>query len=135
MQQHKYAGIMRWFALILCLWMPSWGWAENYLCIPEKAVGLLPDDNFQATFFKPTMKYIVSTEKKTLTLFGRDVPHVDSCEITTGVVNCDDDLTQFTIHRRNLKFMVYHMDWAYVWADETEFAKAPMIAIGTCTKF
>ena len=24
MQQHKYAGIMRWFVLILCLWMPSW---------------------------------------------------------------------------------------------------------------
>ena len=29
MQRHKYSGIMRWFVLILCLWMPSWGWAET----------------------------------------------------------------------------------------------------------
>ena len=49
---------------VVCLLTPSWGLADNYLCIQEKAVGLLPNDNFEETFFKPTTKYVVSTEKR-----------------------------------------------------------------------
>ena len=129
--------VMRWFALILCLMSPSWAVAENYLCIQEKAVGFSPKDgNFQETFFIPDRKYLVSTKKRTLSIFGSaGPPHVEECEVATLFVSCDNERTQFTIQKQNLRFMVYHLDWAYVWEGDTRFASKPIIAIGTCSKF
>ena len=60
---------MRLFTLIMCLMLPSWGWAEGlrvssqYLCIAEKATGFMfRDDEWKSTDFKTDkLKWIVKS--------------------------------------------------------------------------
>ena len=47
-----YAGNYETTFLILYLMLPSWGWADNYLCIAEQAAGFKTIDGLhQATIF------------------------------------------------------------------------------------
>jgi hypothetical protein len=91
---------IRRFALIMCLMLPSWGWADNYLCVAERAVGFAVRGGvFQETFFNMNTKYLMSTEKRTLSFFGGDGPYVEDCDVATLVVNCDGPNIQFSIQR------------------------------------
>ena len=63
---------MKRFVLILCLMLPSWGWADNYLCIAEQAAGFKTiDGRHQATEFKTEDKYLVSEATGNVTRFGK----------------------------------------------------------------
>ena len=61
---------MRRFAFALCVILPSWGWAENYLCIADETTGFAKrDGRYQQTDFTLN-KYVVNSETKTVNIFG-----------------------------------------------------------------
>jgi hypothetical protein len=123
---------MKLTALILILLAPSFSWAENYLCITDKSTGFIKKEtgDYEITKFAEE-KYIISTEDKTLSLFGEKVLNRD-CSINSERVACHSKQTDFNMHRDNLLFMVYHKTYGYVWGNVND---TPNIAIGTCSEF
>ena len=122
---------MRWFAFVLCVILPSWGWADNYLCIADETTGFAKrDGRYQQTNFTLN-KYVVNSEKKTVNIFGVEGVFT-GCVTDHKRVYCANSNIDFLMHRKKLKFMVYHKSFSYVWDDIED---SPHIAIGTCSKF
>ena len=122
---------MKRFVLILCLMLPSWGWADNYLCIAEQAAGFKTiDGRHQATEFKTEDKYLVSEATGNVTRFGEKAPLFTACKSMTRSITCDGS-EQFILNKDNIRFMYYATSWGYVY----NMTDNPHIEIGTCSKF
>ena len=123
---------MRMVALIMCLLLPSWGWADNYLCIADETTGFAKrDGRYQQTDFTPN-KYVVNSEAKTVSAFGIEGNYMSGCDVTSETVLCKEIYADFLMHRQKMKFMLYVKSYGYVW--ET-IEDSPHIAIGTCSQF
>ena len=129
----------RYIALILMLIAPSWAWATNYLCIAEKAGGVAyseTEDEWVGTKMTPNDRYLVSTDKLTVSTFGSaDLLHSD-CRFATTIKNeeiflCDEGIDTFIMSETYLRYLasVPYFDYAI-----NNTAGTPNIQIGQCVK-
>jgi len=111
---------------------PNWAVADNYLCISEKATGFAKQNGkFDVANIASGDKYIINTENASLTLFGLGTLS-KKCVVEKKYVACIRENVEFTMNRKNLKFMVYSKSYGYV---HESLDDTPHIAIGTCSKF
>ena len=123
---------MRLVALILTLIAPNWAVADNYLCISEKATGFAKQNGkFDVANIASGDKFTFSTEKAELSAFGVGTL-AKKCIVEKKYVACMRENVEFTMNRKNLKFMVYNKSYGYV---HENLDDTPHIAIGTCSKF
>lgn len=120
---------------MLILIMPSFAWAENYLCISDKATGFkFKDGTWQTTGFKSGDKYIVSTEDLTVTEFGEESPIHIKCKSSREIFFCDHNFGIFHMNPKNFRYMLTWPIGAYVYPNEDN-SGTPYLEIGTCSKF
>ena len=126
---------MKRIALMLILIMPSFAWAENYLCISDKVTGFkFMDDTWQTTGFKTGDKYIVSTEALTVTKFGEQGPLHIKCESSPEIFFCDYSFGLFRMNPKNLRYMLNWPVGVYEFPNPDN-SGTPYMEIGTCSKF
>jgi len=112
--------------------MPSWAWAENYLCISDGAAGFrVENEEYKPTVSTGGDKYIVSVENGTVTPHGREGPIVSNCQNHDNRIYCTG-FTTFFVHKSNLRFMRFHTTYGYAYANNDD---TPFVEIGVCTKF
>jgi hypothetical protein len=135
---------MRLIALLFMLIAPSWAWADQYICIPEKAVGFYLNENskeWEIIQFTTKDKYLVSLKTNRVTEFGHEDVLFESCSVVTvgkdssdEVFLCADDkkLGEFKMSESSLRFQRYVSYFDYV----TETGEGtPLIQQGSCAKF
>ena len=139
---------MRLVALIQILIAPTWAVADAYICLGEKSTGFIYDKNsnsWETRYFNAgNAKYLVSTEKKTVRLFGREKALFDNCVAgsaktksgkKTKIFFCgapDGDLIMST---DALKFTYSGVGFDYAVGEMREGVGTPVLTIGTCTIF
>ena len=123
---------MKRISLIFVLMLPSWAWAENYLCISDEAAGFrVENEKYKATIFAGGTKYIVSVDNKTVTKHGSGYSFFKNCENYDDSLHCNTSGITILVHKKNLRFMRFNRTYGYAYKNEDQ----PYIEIGTCTKF
>ena len=130
---------MKRIALMLILIMPSFGWAENYLCIVEQSTGFkYMNGKWQSVTFNPVSKYLVSTEDLQVNPFGDEAPSYLNCEDTENDFIClkgwGRGVGAFEMSKPSLRFMATHAPRYYIFKLDNPNG-TPWMEIGTCSKF
>ena len=113
--------------------MPSWSFAEGYLCNTDNATEFRKiDGKYESTNFKSGDEYLLSTEEKFLREFVHEVPIHGPYEVNEPHFLCEAIHTAFNLHRENLWLMFYHKSFGYVWCTLDD---NPRITIATFSKF
>ena len=117
--------------------LPTFGFAEQFLCIAEKASGFIHDGKqWKESIFNSDKKYLVDFKKGTVSLFGESEPIHRACEKYRHhgkqMFDCVTNFGEFRMSSDTMKYMITLPFVDYV-IDKT--AGTPHIEIGTCTKF
>ena len=118
-------------------YLPSLSFAEQFLCIAEKASGLIHEESgWSAERFSGSNKYLVNFDKRTVNLFGESDPVHSNClnyrEAGKQLFLCDENFRSFMMSSDTMKYLLSMPYIDYV-LDMT--SGASHIEIGTCTKF
>ena len=118
---------------------PSWAGATDYLCIAEKAGGLAfseTENKWAGTSIRSDDKYLVSTDKRTVSTFGSAEPlHSDCSFVVTKrgeeLFLCDEGISTFIMSETTLRYLASAPYFDYVTGDRKG---TPNIQIGECAK-
>ena len=122
---------MKLIALTLLLMAPGFSWAENYICVPDQATGFSTETGKYEITKLESKRIIISTEDKTLSLFGEGIFN-NECYVNQFQVMCEETFLDFKMSRDLLRFIAYHKSYGYVVGAGFD---TPHIAIGTCSEF
>lgn len=111
--------------------------AEDYLCIEEQVTGFaVQNSGWQGTTFKPTRKWMVSTEQgaKKATQFGEEFPSFEGSECSVNAIGmlCQNFLGHLSINTDSLRMSRTYIIGYTSGQDNND--DTPTIAIGTCVK-
>lgn len=128
---------MRYSAFIFFILSPFASFAEQYICMAEQAAGFIyKNDAWTDGKLTSDNKYLVSFEKKSISIFGEAEPIHTNCEIfkVAGkrVLNCYEDFGEFLMSSDTMKYQ-RAVPWFDYVIEETN--GTPNIEIGTCVKF
>ena len=122
---------------MIAVFAPQMAFAEQFLCIAEKASGFIHvESEWRTQGFAGDKKYLVNFDKRTVSVFGESDPVHSKCvkyrEAGKQLFLCSEDFGTFIMSSDTMKYLLSMPYIDYV-LDET--GGAPHIEIGTCTKF
>ena len=128
---------MRNSAFIFFILSPFASFAEQYICMGEQVTGFIyENDAWTDTKLTSDEKYLVSFEKKSVSIFGEADPIHTNCEFRRAagklLLRCDEDFGEFLMSSDTMKYQ-RTVPWIDYVVDETK--GTPHIEIGTCAKF
>ena len=127
--------------LIVLLFLPTFSYAQSYLCVTEASAGIdydLPSDKPIGRVFAPDSKYILKFESGLwkVNFFGSDYK-INKCGYRGVYIDCKDMAHNFTFDSERKNFVMYSVLGAhglYKRNDGSEFKLTPMIEVGDCSE-
>jgi len=127
--------------LIVLLFLPTFSYAQSYLCITEASAGIdydLPSDKPIGRAFARETKYILKFESGLwkVNFFGSDYK-MNECAYRGVYIDCKDFAYNFTFESERKNFVMYSVLGAhglYENEDGSKFEVNPMIEVGDCSE-
>lgn len=128
---------MKYLIFIIFLQTPTLAFAQQFLCISEKASGFKYLGNeWKSVPFKVDNKYLVNLDNNTVSRFGESEPIHRNCSNFRmhgqQLFDCGENFGEFTMSKDTLKYLI---TWPYIDYVIDDTTGTPNIELGTCTKF